>query len=64
MQAPRVRYLTEKAVSEMTGIPVRSLQQHRFHRTGLPYVKFGQLVRYDLQDVVAHLEACKVRHEG
>lgn len=61
---PQVRYLSEKAVSEMTGVPVKSLQQNRFHRKGLPYVKFGKLVRYDLQDVVNYLEGCKIRHEG
>lgn len=64
VHAPQARYLSEKAVSEITGIPVKSLQQNRFHRKGLPYVKFGRLVRYDMQDVVAYLESCKVRHEG
>lgn len=64
VQTPQIRYLSERAVSEMTGIPVKSLQQNRFHRKGLPYVKFGKLVRYDLQDVVSYLEARKVRHDG
>jgi hypothetical protein len=64
MQASQVRYLSEKAVSELTGIPVKSLQQQRFRRKGLPYCKFGKLVRYSLQDVIGYLESCKVRHDG
>lgn len=55
------RLVNEKYVAEMTGIPVRSLQQQRFLGRGMPYIKLGKAVRYDLQDVMEYLEACKVR---
>jgi len=58
---PHVRYLSERAVAEMTGIPVSTLQKQRHTRTGLPYSKFGKLVRYALSDVVASMEACRIR---
>lgn len=61
---PQVRYLSEKATAQMLDTTTKRLQQDRFYRKGLPYVKFGKSVRYSLQDVVAYLEGCKVRHEG
>ena len=57
---PPVQYLSEKRVSEVTGIPVSTLQKQRHHRTGIPYSKFGKLVRYALADVVASMESCRI----
>ena len=40
------KYLTEIEVSEITGISKSCLQQHRWLRKGLPYIKIGRSVRY------------------
>lgn len=55
------RYLREEAVSEMTNLSLQTLRNHRFEGKGLPYIKFGRAVRYDEDEVIASLEACKIR---
>jgi len=57
---PSVRYLSEKTVAEMTGVSVKTLQSHRFKRRGIPYSKFGRIIRYAESDVVAHLASCRI----
>lgn len=55
------RWLTEKAVSELTGISVSTLQKNRFHRRGIPYCKIGKSsVRYSIQDVQDFMQACRI----
>jgi len=44
-------YLTESQVSELTGIAVQTLRNHRTRREGFPYVKAGRSVRYQITDV-------------
>jgi len=51
----RQEYLTEKQVAAITGMSVSTLQNHRFYRTGLPYVKFSRSVRYSIDDVRAYM---------
>lgn len=48
-------WLTEKEVSEITGISVSTLQKARFYRRGVPYFKIGRSVRYSLTDVQAFM---------
>ena len=55
-----VRYVSEKVVSDMTGIPVSTLQKQRHYRKGIAYTKIGKLVRYSVQDVVGYMEACRI----
>ena len=45
------RLFTEKEVSVITEIPVITLRSHRHLRRGLPFVRIGNLVRYDLVEV-------------
>ena len=45
------RLFTEKEVSVITEIPVLTLRSHRHLRRGLPFVRIGNLVRYDLVEV-------------
>ena len=45
------RLFTEKEVSVITEIPVMTLQSHRHLRRGLPFIRIGNLVRYDLVEV-------------
>ena len=58
------QYLDEKKTANMAGCSVQKLQQDRFNRKGLPYVKLGRMVRYNLQDVVAYMESHKITHEA
>jgi hypothetical protein len=57
------QYLTEKQVSESTGLSQKTLSQHRWKSTGLPYSKFGRSIRYKLDDVLAFMEAGRVEPE-
>lgn len=58
------RYATEKEVSELTGIPVQTLRNHRHWRKGFPYRKYGKAVRYYLPEVLSAMEACKIDPEA
>ncbi len=48
---PPRNFITEREVASMLGISTKTLQKHRHEHRGLPYLKFGRAVRYDLQDV-------------
>lgn len=58
--ASDVRYISEKEVSQITGIPIQTLRNFRCQGKGIGYSKFGRSVRYRLQDVVAFMEAHRV----
>lgn len=53
----RTVYLTDRQVSEMTGIATGSLQNQRWRGLGIPFYKVGQRsIRYKLEDVHAYME--------
>ena len=54
------RYLTEVQVAEITGRALSTLRNERFCRCGIPYVKIGRSVRYNLEDVVQFMESRKI----
>lgn len=54
------KLLTEKEVSRRFGISCSTLQKHRFKGIGIPYVKFGRLVRYDIDDLYEFMNQHKV----
>jgi len=54
------RYLTEVEVSQMTGLALSTLRNTRLQCRGLPYIKIGRAVRYDLRDVVRYMETHKI----
>ncbi len=56
----RKRYLTSDEVADLTGLSVETLAQWRSQKRGIPYLKIGRAVRYDLSDVQAYLEGCRV----
>ena len=61
MDKPSVkRYLPEKSVCEMTGIAIPTLRNHRHLRKGIPYIKVGRKVLYDVLDVDNHMENHKI----
>ena len=57
------QYLTEKQVSESTGLSQKTLSQHRWKSTGLPYSKFGRSIRYKFDVVLAFMEAGRIEPE-
>lgn len=64
MPTTRMQYLTEKQVSEMTGRALSTLRNDRMYRRGLPYVKLGRSVRYDLEDVRTFMESRRIETSG
>jgi hypothetical protein len=58
------KYLTEKQVSEITGLALPTLRNDRSTKRRLPYVKFGRSVRYCLQDVIEFMDKHTIRHEA
>lgn len=57
------QYLNEKQVQEITGRALSTLRNERFHRRGIPYVKIGRSVRYNLEDVISFMEERKIKTE-
>lgn len=55
------QYIREKQVSEITSIKLPTLRNHRFLGTGIPYIKVGKTVLYDLDDILSFMESKKVR---
>jgi hypothetical protein len=53
-------YLTEGEVSEMVTKAKGTLRNDRFYGRGIPYIKYGRAVRYDLQDVIAFMERHRI----
>lgn len=54
------RLLRQKAVAEMLGVSEAWLEQCRFRRTGIEYIKVGRSVRYRESAVLAYLERQRV----
>jgi len=48
---------TEREMSDLLAIPIQTLRNHRSRRCGLPFVRFGQAVRYGRADVVTYIRA-------
>ena len=53
-------YLTEQQVAEMTERAVGTLRNDRWMDRGIPFIRFGRQVRYDLDDVIAFMESHRV----
>ena len=64
MSGVQMQYLTERQVSEMTGRALSTLRNDRMYRRGLPYVKMGRSVRYDLEDVRTFMESRRIKTSG
>ncbi|MCG6533980.1 MAG: DNA-binding protein [Syntrophales bacterium LBB04] len=56
----KIRYITEREVSSITGLALPTLRNHRFIRCGIPYSKLGRAVRYKLEDVLHFCESRKI----
>jgi hypothetical protein len=60
----KIQSVKEQIVSEVTGLALSTLRKQRYYGTGIPYMKLGSAVRYDLRDVYAFLENAKVFPRG
>jgi hypothetical protein len=49
----------ESFVADFTGRSVASLRRDRLAGAGIPYIKIGRLVRYDMRDIEAYLQRYK-----
>lgn len=52
-------YLTETELAELVQVSVKKLQKDRYHSKGVPFIKFGRLVRYERVQVLAYLESLR-----
>ena len=57
----REQYLPETLVSEITGMSVATLRNHRWLGKGIPYIKIGRTVRYQESEVLAYLDQLRVQ---
>ena len=55
------QYINEVNVSDMTGMSVATLRNHRWLGKGIPYIKIGRTVRYQESEVLAYLDKLKVQ---
>lgn len=54
-------YIPDTEVERLTGRKRQTLANDRHKHRGIPYVKCGHLVRYDLDDVIAFMESRKIQ---
>jgi len=55
------KYITEKALSEITGRALQTIRNDRFRGQGFPYIRMlGKAIRYDLEEVISIMEGSKV----
>jgi hypothetical protein len=57
------QYIKEEKVSEITGLKLPTLRNHRHLRKGIPYIKIGKSVRYDPEDVYNFMEKRRIYPE-
>jgi len=59
-----LRYLTEKDVQKITQRALSTLRNDRHRSRGIPYMKIGRSVRYNIQDVIDFMESRKIQTEN
>ena len=57
------RYITERELSKLIQKSTQGLQQDRFKRQGLPYIKYGGKIYYDLLEVHKFMKDHTIRPE-
>ena len=63
MEQKEVRFLTEKDVKYMTNRALSTLRNDRHLNRGMPYVKIGRSVRYEMDDVLKFMRSRKIQTE-
>jgi hypothetical protein len=54
------KYIEEREVARITGFALSTLRNNRFKGAGIPYLKIGRSVRYNLKDVVDFMEKHRI----
>jgi hypothetical protein len=57
------RYGTEKDVSRVTSVPLKTLRQERYLRKGFTFIKRGRRVYYDLEEVISAMKKNEIKIE-
>lgn len=60
----KVKYMNEKEASNLTGLALPTLRNHRSKGCGLPYIKIGRAVRYSFRDIIEYFEGHKINPEN
>ena len=55
------RFLCESALAKRIGLAVPTLRNHRHLRKGIPYIKVGSRVLYDVKDVDMYMHDHKIQ---
>lgn len=55
-------YLTTKELADHLGLSVPTVQRWRIEGNGPPFIKQGNVVRYDREEIEAWIEDHKIRH--
>lgn len=53
-------YIKEHEAAYMMGLSVKTLQNYRWQKREIPYVKIGSACRYKVQDLIDYMESKKV----
>jgi hypothetical protein len=56
----RKKLVSEKVLAEITGFELAKIRNDRWRRKGLPFYRIGRTIRYDLDEIYAALEKCRV----
>lgn len=54
------RLITINELAALTGLSIGTLYQWKSQKKGIPYVKIGRLIKYDLKDVEKFIDEHKV----
>lgn len=54
---PALILLDQRRLADLLGCSARTLERQRLEGGGVPFCRIGRLVRYQLSDVLAYLEA-------
>ena len=58
------QYLTEIHVAKITNRALSTLRNDRSLRRGIPYIKVGRSVRYNIKDVIEFMESQKIHTQN
>lgn len=58
------QFLTSAQTAERLAVPAETLSKWRQAKTGPPFYRIGQQVRYSTAELAAWLEACRISTSG
>jgi hypothetical protein len=60
MEDRQQKLITETELANIINRSVQTLRNDRHRRRGLPYIRLGRSIRYDLRDVEAYIDEYRV----